>query len=556
MLHIQNIPKKVSIEQFKQMIEILNDSMDNYLYIYDIQRDYYCISENAGKRFLLPATEFHNVMTEFEKFVYAEDVPLLTEDLQRILNGETLVHDLQYRWLDQDKWPVWINCRGNVLLDNEGKPKVLIGCINEIGRKQMADNVSGLLGESSLQKDIANCQKAMEGFILRLGIDSFKEINQNKGMIYGDNVLRKTAECISSVILPQQKLYRMVADEFVVVDFAGRTKEDAVELYNVICGKIKEFIEEVNYEVFYTLSAGIVELAPFKNKHYYHFMKRSEFALNEAKERGRNKYYIYKEQDYKIFKYKKELTDVLRNAVNQNFEGFQVFFQPVVDIKEQKVIGAETLLRFSCEEFGFIPPIKFVPLLEESGLIIPVGKWILYQAMEACKNIQAKIPYFRVAVNVSFIQVLRSDVLDDIIKGLERYQLQSRSLLIELTESGFLEDENFVRLCNGLKEYGVPLALDDFGTGYSNFHYLGTLVPNTIKIDRSFTLKALTSDYEYKLLQYMADMTHSIDSKFCIEGIETEEELKKICEMKPDYIQGYYFGRPCPYEVFVENYVK
>ena len=140
---------------------------------------------------------------------------------------------------------------------------------------------------------------------------------------------------------------------------------------------------------------------------------------------------------------------------------------------------------------------------------------------------------------------------------MNKYGLTPDSVIIELTESGFLEEnENFIRFCDGLKQYGIPLALDDFGTGYSNFHYLSHLTPNTIKIDRSFTLKALKNDYEFGLLQHMADMTHSIDSKFCIEGIETEDELNKISKMGPDYIQGYYFGKPCAYDAFVTDYVK
>lgn len=548
--------EKVSIEQFKNMIDILHTSMDDYLYFYDLQKDYYCISKNAAERFLFTATEFHNVVKEHEKFVFPEDLPSLVQDLQNILNGKVSSHDLKYRWLDKEYRPVWINCRGRVLFDEDGKPEFLIGCINEIGKKQIADNVSGLLGESSLEKVITQNQHNMDGFMLRLGIDCFKEINENKGMKYGDMVLRKTAECIAASILPEQTLYRIVADEFVVVDFTGRKKEDAIELYHSICQKIKEFIEEIQYEVFYTISAGILEFHSVTNHNYHHLMKRSEFALNEAKERGKNKYYVYTKKDYAVFKHKRELIDILRNAINNDFEGFQAFFQPVMDIKKEKLMGAETLMRFACKEFGSVAPFEFIPLLEESGLIIPVGKWILYQAMEACKKIQEQIPEFRVSVNMSFIQVLRSDVLEDMIKGLEQYQLAPKSLLIELTESGFLEeDENFIRFCNGLKEHGIPLALDDFGTGYSNFHYLGTLVPNTIKIDRSFTLKALHSDYEYKLLQHMAEMTHSIDSKFCIEGIETKEELNKICAMNPDYIQGYYFGKPCAYEVFFNQYV-
>lgn len=549
--------ERISIEQFKNVIKTLDTSMDDYLYIMDLQNDYYCISKNAAVRFLLPSTEFHDVTENLKKVILPEDLPIVMEDIGLIKAGKKQFHDIQYRWFDQEHRAIWINCRGRVTYDENDQPEFLIGCINEVGKKQMADNVSGLLGESSLKRDLVEHDGRLDGFMLRLGIDRFKEINENQGMDYGDMILRKTAECIASVIRPDQKLYRIVADEYAVVDFCGRDSEEAIRLYEAIRQRINEFIVENEYEVFYTISAGIMEFKSVVNHTYYNLMKLSEFSLNEAKENGKNKYYLYTRADYHVFTHKKELTKIMRNAINNNFAGFNAHFQPIMDIKQNKLVGAETLMRFSSEEKGNITPYEFVPLLEESGLIIPVGRWILYKALEACKEIQKIIPNFRVSVNISYVQVLRSNILEDIIAGLKKYELEPASLIIELTESGFLEENaNFIRFCDGLKEYGIPLALDDFGTGYSNFHYLSHLTPNTIKIDRSFTLKALKSDYEFGLLQHMADMTHSIDSKFCIEGIETEEELNKICKMGPDYIQGYYFGKPCSFENFVTDYVK
>lgn len=549
--------ERISIEQFKNVIKTLDTSMNDYLYIMDLQNDFYCISKNAAVRFLLPSAEFHDVSENLKKAILPEDLPMVLEDLELIKAGKKQFHDIQYRWYDQEHRAVWINCRGRVTCDADGKPEFLIGCINEVGKKQMADNVSGLLGESSLKRDLVEHDGRLQGFMLRLGIDRFKEINEKQGMDYGDMILRKTAECIAASIRPDQKLYRIVADEYAVVDFSGRSYEEAIGIYDAIRSKINEFIAENEYEVFYTISAGILEFDNVVNHTYYNLMKLSEFSLNEAKDDGKNKYYIYTREDYHAFTHRKELTKIMRNAINHNFEGFQAFFQPIVDVKEKKLIGAETLMRFYCAEKGNVTPFEFIPLLEDSSLIIPVGRWILYKAMECCRELQKTIPDFRISVNLSYVQVLRSNILDDILEGLKKYNLNPESLIVELTESGFLEEnDNFIRFCEGLKKYGIPLALDDFGTGYSNFHYLSRLTPNTIKIDRSFTLKALKNNYEFKLLQYMADMTHSIDSKFCIEGIETEDELNQICKMGPDYIQGYYFGKPCSYENFVEDYVK
>lgn len=274
-------------------------------------------------------------------------------------------------------------------------------------------------------------------------------------------------------------------------------------------------------------------------------MKLSEFALNEAKNTGKNKCYIFNSDDYKVFLHKKELTSQMLWSVNHDFEGFEAYFQPIMDIKAQKLGNAETLLRFRSPNGEMVSPVEFIPLLEESNLIIPVGRWVLYQAMEVCGKIRQSISDFKVSVNLSYIQVLKSNVLEEIQRGLEKYGLSPDSVIIELTESGFLEsNEYFINFCNGLKEHGILLALDDFETGYSNFHYLYNLKLSVIKIDRSFTVKALSNPYEYNLLQHMADMVHGINLKLCIEGIETKEELDRISEIGPDFIQGYYFGRP------------
>ena len=553
---VKELFNRDSINQFENMIKILNPCVDGYLYILDFRRDTYCISENALERFPIPQTKYENASEKFVKFVYPEDLDLLSEDVDKIVRGEKNFHNLRYRWVDKCGKAVWINCRGNVLKDAEGNPEFLVGCINEIGMRPKADNVSGLLGDVSLRDEILSHQyEHLQGFVLRSGIDNFKEINENKGMEYGDMILRRTAECIQAAADRNQMLYRVVADEFVVIDLEGNS-EEGQKLYKKIREKIDQFIEENEYEVFYTVSAGILDLSNVKNQSYDNLMKLSEFALSKAKELGKNTFYVYAKGDYHDFLHKKELIHLMRQAVKNNFEGFETYYQPVVDINSNKLNGAETLLRFHTEETGMVSPVEFIPLLEESGLIIPVGRWVLDQAMAACCKIQKIIPEFRVSVNVSYIQVLKSDMLNEIKEAAAAYNLPEKSVIMELTESGFLEsDANFISFCDGLKQNGIPLALDDFGTGYSNFHYLYNLSPDTIKIDRSFTMKALNSSYEYGLLRHMVEMTHSIKLKLCIEGIETKEELDKICEISPDYIQGFYFGKPSPLETFMKEYI-
>lgn len=572
-----------SREQMEYIVELFNPCMDDYLYVFDLQKDCYKISKHATERFLLPGDNFDDAAKAHHTFVYSEDQSRLDDEFRRIMSGEIVFHNMHYRWLDRAGKPVWINCRGRVLNDADGKPHFLVGCINEIGQKQKADNVSGLLGESSLSAYVEQFEDGLpDGFFLRIGIDDFRDINGDFGMEYGDYILKSTADCIAENIKPSQRLYRILADEFMVVDFSGGDMEAATELYKNIRKSLDTFIEENGYKSVFTISAGAVDTAKTSGT-YENIMKLSEYALNTAKDQGKNRCYIYMQEDYDVFLRKKQITRQLHHAVNHGFEGFETYYQPIVDTKTRRLVGAEALMRFSmperCEDgetkkeavcvgedghdadekvrWERISPVEFIPLLEETGLIIPAGKWMLHQAISTCSRWQKYIPNFRININLSYVQVMKSRVLTEILTALRLYGLEPSAVGIELTESGYLDtNTHFQKLWDGLKKNGVLVILDDFGTGYSNLHCLGDLRPNYIKIDRSFTLKALNNQYEHDLMTQIITMTHKLDLTICVEGIETEDEFAKISELDPDYIQGFLFGKPQSAEEFYENLIK
>ena len=577
------IMNSFSREQMEYIVELFNPCMDDYLYVFDLQKDCYKISKHATERFLLPGDNFDDAAKAHHTFVYSEDQSRLDDEFRRIMSGEIVFHNMHYRWLDRAGKPVWINCRGRVLNDADGKPHFLVGCINEIGQKQKADNVSGLLGESSLSAYVEQFEDGLpDGFFLRIGIDDFRDINGDFGMEYGDYILKSTADCIAENIKPSQRLYRILADEFMVVDFSGGDMEAATELYKNIRKSLDTFIEENGYKSVFTISAGAVDTAKTSGT-YENIMKLSEYALNTAKDQGKNRCYIYMQEDYDVFLRKKQITRQLHHAVNHGFEGFETYYQPIVDTKTRRLVGAEALMRFSmperCEDgetkkeavcvgedghdadekvhWERISPVEFIPLLEETGLIIPAGKWMLHQEISTCSRWQKYIPNFRININLSYVQVMKSRVLTEILTALRLYGLEPSAVGIELTESGYLDtNTHFQKLWDGLKKNGVLVILDDFGTGYSNLHCLGDLRPNYIKIDRSFTLKALNNQYEHDLMTQIITMTHKLDLTICVEGIETEDEFAKISELDPDYIQGFLFGKPQPAEEFYENLIK
>ena len=441
------IMNSFSREQMEYIVELFNPCMDDYLYVFDLQKDFYKISKHATDRFLLPGETFDNAAKEHHTFVYTEDQPRLDEEFNRIMNGEIVFHNMHYRWLDREGHPVWINCRGRVLNDADGRPHFLVGCINEIGQKQKADNVSGLLGESSLSAYVEQFGDGLpDGFFLRIGIDDFRDINGDFGMEYGDYILKSTADCISANIKPGQKLYRVLADEFMVVDFSGGDMEAATELYKAIRKSLDVFIEENGYKSVFTISAGAVDTAKTSGT-YKNIMKLSEYALNTAKDLGKNRCYIFMKEDYDGFLRKKQITRQLHHAVNHGFEGFETYYQPIVDTKTRRLVGAEALMRFSMPEkiqagesekevvcvkedengakdavrWERISPVEFIPLLEETGLIIPAGKWMLHQAISTCSRWQKYIPDFRININLSYVQVMKSRVLTEILTALRLY---------------------------------------------------------------------------------------------------------------------------------------
>ncbi len=550
--------EQISASTICEVIELLSPATDDYLYVYDFGQDHYYISPHARQRFLLSDYSFHNVSENLKKAVYPEDFPKLRADLNEILTTDRCTHNLTYRLLSVEEKPVWINCRGTVVRDEAGKPLYMAGCINEIGKDQKADNVSGLLGAASLKLYLSQYKESFPaGFVLRIGVDNLKGVNARLGIEYGDLVLQKTSEFISECLLPGETLYRVVSDEFLVVDFEGRRTEEGKELYRNVRNKIHNFIIEKNYEVLFTISGGVLDFKDTDEASYSQVMKYTEYALNEAKRLGKNTCYLYNTEDYRRFLRRRNLNLHLRQAINNHFEGFEAYFQPLFSADDHRLIGAETLMRFRSEDFGgMVSPGEFIPILEETFLIVPAGRWIMHEALKMCRDVQKYLPDFKISINISHVQILRSSIGREILAAVKQYGLNPNCVTIELTESGLLEtDTRFTTLWAHLKEAGITLALDDFGTGYSNFRYLTDLQPDIVKIDRTFAAKAVVDEFEFEMLSLFSKMIHGLDLKVCVEGVETAAEMEKLCQLPPEYLQGFFLGKPCPKEQFIEQFV-
>ena len=542
------------------LLEIIAKCMDDYLYVYDLQNNTIELSESAVNRFKISDNVMNNFTNDVLQLVYEEDRKMLQEHLTAIYEGKEKVHNLHYRWLDKEDMPVWINCRGIVIDDSQGNAQYLVGCMKETGNQRRADNVTGLLGGPEFNAYMRSQKTHIsKGFLMHIGIDDFGAINSSRGAAYGNYILKSVADCIKECLSDKQKIYHLVADQYVIVDLEHSSEEYAAELKKMIDARLYKFIVSEKYEAVFSISVGVVDAAT-ACEGYEECRKKFAFVLKKEKKMGKNGFYIFDENDYESFLRTGKIVAALRNSVVNGFNGFEVYYQPIVDCSSERVIGAEALMRFSMtseEDTETVSPVDFIPLLEETGLIIPAGRYILDEAAKTCCEIQQYIPDFKMNINVSYVQIMHGNVERDILDVIKKYGLQPDSICIEMTESGFMDmTPVFCRFRKVLDENHICFVIDDFGTGYSNFHCIRDMNPSYVKMDKDFTAKAMNNARDFELYKNIIPMVHSINVSICAEGIEKKEWCQKMKEMQVDYLQGYFYGRPCAKEQFVQQVVS
>lgn len=542
------------------LLEIIAKCMDDYLYVYDLQNNTIEFSESAVNRFKISDNVMNDFTNDVLQLVYEEDRKMLQEHLTAIYEGKEKVHNLHYRWLDKEDMPVWINCRGIVIDDSQGNAQYLVGCMKETGNQRRADNVTGLLGGPEFNAYMRSQKTHIsKGFLMHIGIDDFGAINSSRGAAYGNYILKGVADCIKECLSDKQKIYHLVADQYVIVDLEHSSEEYAAELKKMIDARLYKFIVSEKYEAVFSISVGVVDAAT-ACEGYEECRKKFAFVLKKAKKMGKNGFYIFDENDYESFLRTGRIVAELRNSVVNGFNGFDVYYQPIVDCSSERIIGAEALMRFSMtseEGTETVSPVDFIPLLEETGLIIPAGRYILDEAAKTCCEIQQYIPDFKMNINVSYVQIMHGNVERDILDVIKKYGLQPDSICIEMTESGFMDmTPVFCRFRKVLDENHICFVIDDFGTGYSNFHCIRDMNPSYVKMDKDFTAKAMNNARDFELYKNIIPMVHSINVSICAEGIEKKEWCQKMKEMQVDYLQGYFYGRPCAKEQFVQQVVS
>ena len=380
--------------------------------------------------------------------------------------------------------------------------------------------------------------------LLFMGLDRFKHINDSLGHEVGDMLLIEIANRIKNTIRETDVVARIGGDEFTIL---LNDTADQKEL-SLVAKKIQLAIEPVvqikNQELYVTSSIGIAYF-PECGLEPSTLMKSADIALSKAKETGRNKYQFFTNDLNEKARLKLELEKSLRRAMIKS--EFEIYYQPQVRADNQKISGAEALLRWNHPDIGIVSPADFIPLLEELGLMVGVEQWVINQVCSTAKKMNQKYGKLNFAINISGSHFKLGDLKQSIYLALQQSSLDASCIEIELTEDIMIEHvERNNHVLNELSEIGISIALDDFGTGYSSLSYLKNFPANVLKIDKSFIDNILSDERDASIVEAMIDLSHKLGIKVVAEGVEEESQAQFLKHKKCDYIQGYHFAKPMP----------
>ena len=399
--------------------------------------------------------------------------------------------------------------------------------------------------KSQVQRIIASAKRHNNHFaIIFLDLDNFKNINDSVGHHFGDIILTKVATVLRTAIRENDVPARIGGDEFLIVLPEIENERSVIEVVQRIKEQLSKPIIMENERYNVTVSMGVA-LYPKDGEDFNTLLKNADIAMYEAKELGKNNYQFFTNKLNKSVQEKIKMQSLLSDALQNNY--FQLFYQPKVDINTQTIVGCEALIRLVDPYEGIISPDRFIPLAEETGMIIPLGEWIV---KEACEQIQkwqqTSLKNIKLSINVSGLQLEDRNFFEMLQSNIAC--IESAKLDIELTESVLIQDfAEKITLLHKIKELGVTLSLDDFGTGYSSLSYLRDIPFDTLKIDKSF----IDSMEENKIfINMIIGIAEDLHLNVVAEGVETQEQLAYLKGMSCEMYQGYLCSKPLPAKEF------
>lgn len=555
---IQQLKHAQSVNQL-----ILEGSTD-YIYQLDLVNNVCTFSPKALDVLPLESPTFSNAMDRILNFIVPEDRKIFLESFTPFLTGKSDYHVAEYRVMTKQGEIMWISCHGKGLHDATGTPVMIAGSLMDVTEKKRTDErmhqmlyydeLTGLKNRHCFEKEMPEFLSRnpnATGSVLCVDIRNFKVFNEIFGHSFANTILKEFARILQLYITDNLGLYRLEGDEFLVhlaesEPAAIVDKLTPFQMY-LSCPRLIE-----GHTIYVRARIGVA-IYPMHGKTGEELIKNANTALQLHSKSDSQQTVFFRSESTATLNKKYLLETELRKDIDNGMKHFRLVYQPVVEFRNNEPVwhGAEALLRYSNPELPNLTQMELIETLEFSDMIIPVGRWIVEQAIKECARWHKMGLHAYINVNISAQQVSDANLVNHIAACCRASGLDYRWLVCELTETSLVKNFEIAnQFCDSLKKMGVGVALDDFGTGYSSFNYLRRLPISQIKVDREYVQYLETEEYHRIILRCLYDLSQTLNLSLCVEGVENQKTVDLLRNMGVPLMQGFYFDRPMEADMF------
>jgi diguanylate cyclase (GGDEF)-like protein/PAS domain S-box-containing protein len=570
-LSITNDQLHMEIEQRAQIQTALQESQERYelaasgandgLWDWNLQTNDIYYSPRWKSMLRFEDDEIGARLQEWFHRVHPDDIRKLKKDISDHLNGVTPHFQNEHRLMNKKQDYLWVLSRGLAVRNTDGTSVRMAGSLTDIsGRKKteeqliqnaLYDNLTGLpnraLFMDRLQMAFVHNKRNTDHLfaILFLDLDRFKNINDSFGHLTGDKMLVLVAQRLRAHIRPDDTIARFGGDEFVVLLGNIKDESDATKIADRINNVLTEPFHLMHHDLYVAITIGIA-ISNHEYQQPEEILRDADTAMYHAKLRGKGSYLVFDKSMHTDALDRLEMEIDLRHAIER--EEFVLYYQPIISLENRSIIGFEALVRWHHPQRGFLSPMEFIPLAEETGLIVPLSLWIIREACTQMLSWQRQSPHeppLVISINISPVHFKNTAFVDQIRKILDETKLNPEHLALEITETVMMDNtDHIVAVFSELQDLGIKIHIDDFGTGYSSLSYLQRFPISTLKIDQSFIGRLTGTGKNTELVQSIINMAHNMKLRVIAEGVEKEENLKTLEFLKCEYAQGYLFSHP------------
>ncbi len=545
------------LEHTQCINQLILEGSTDYIYQLDVVNNICTFSPKAMDVLPLESPTFPNALDRILSFIIPEDRHIFLESFTPFLTGKSEYHTAEYRVRTKSGDIMWISCHGKGTHGPNGEPLMIAGSLMDITEKKKTqeridhmlytDMLTGMKNrycyEIELDEWLSNPNA--KGSILCIDIRNFKLYNEIFGHSFGNKILKGFAKLLPMYIPDNRGVYRLDGDEF-LIHLGEYTQESILEKFAPLQVALSKARIIEGHSIYIDVTTGI-SIYPEHGRSAEELLKNADTALYRVSKYAKDTEMFFSTESSEEISKRYLLENELRSDIEHQFRNFRVVYQPIIALNHGGAYwcSAEALLRYRNPLLPDLTQKELIETLEITDLIIPVGRWVLTQAIKECSRWNLTDAYASVHVNFSAQQVSDAGIMEHITDMLSKYHLPASCLICELTETSMINNFSSAKqLCRSLMELGAGIALDDFGTGYTSFNYLRTFPISQIKIDKKYVENLAENEYNQIIIRCLYDLSRNMDLELCVEGVEDERTLKILADMGVKLIQGFYFERP------------